>query len=116
MADKNGLLDVTNIIVATEPDGEPISESAAVKALTFTNKKKSGGGGHHGGGGGGGGGSRIVSLNDPDVPLAVLEDEAVPLAAPQTGDNSRMVLFGGIALAAVALLVIWFAAARRKER
>ena len=116
VADKNGLLDVTNIIVATEPDGEPISESAAVKALTFTNKKKSGGGGHHGGGGGGGGGSRIVSLNDPDVPLAVLEDEAVPLAAPQTGDNSRMVLFGGIALAAVALLVIWFAAARRKER
>ena len=112
VADKSGLLDITNIIVATEPDGEPISETSAVKALTFTNKKKSGGGSHHGGGGGGG--SRIVSLNDPDVPLAVLDDAPVPLASPQTGDNSRMVLFGGIAIGAIAALAIWFAVARRR--
>ena len=116
--DQRGALKVTSIGVHPEEDAEPISDSANGKILTFTNQRRNRGGGGHGGGGGGG----RTPESDIDIPLGgqdqVLPEDIteIPLTAPQTGDQSRMLLFGGIALSAVVALAIWFVAARRSRK
>ena len=117
--DQKGALKVTSIGVHPEEDAEPISDSANGKILTFTNQRRNRSGG---GGGGGGNGGGSTPEGDIDIPLdgqdQVLPEDImeIPLTAPQTGDQSRMILFGGITVAAIVMLGIWMVAARRSRR
>lgn len=112
---QKGALKVTSIAVQPEEDAEAISDSENGKILTFTNRKRSGGGGRRRGGGGDPTPDTDINipLDQPPVPEDIAE---IPLAAPQTGDQSRMILFGGITVAAIVMLGIWMVAARRSRR